>query len=90
MLAILYDKMGNRELARQYLNEMQLANGDAASYQYGQVYAQWGETDKALSWLEKSIEIHDPGIILAGRDKLLDPLLGEPRFQAILEAAGHR
>lgn len=90
MLAILYDKLGNRERAKQYLDDMQAENADSASYQYGQVYAQWGEPDTAIRWLENAINIHDPGIILAGKDKLLDPLRGDPRFQAILEAAGHR
>ena len=90
LMAILHHKLGNQELAQQYLDELYVLNGDSASYQYGQIHAQWGETDTALTWLETALEIRDPGIILSVWDPLLDPLRGEPRFQKILKAAGYR
>ena len=90
LMAILHHKLGNQALAQQYLDELYLTNGDSASYQYGQIHAQWGETETALTWLETALEIRDPGIILSVWDPLLDPLRGEPRFQKILEAAGYR
>ena len=62
---------------------------DSASYQYAQIYAQWGETDLALTWLENAVEIRDVGVILTKVDRLLDPLRDEPRFQAVLEAIGY-
>jgi adenylate cyclase len=90
LLAILHHALGNPELAKQYLEHMYVTNGDSAAYQYGQIHAQWGEVEMALTWLETALEIHDPGIIQSGYDRLLDPLRGEPRFEKILEAAGHR
>ena len=89
-LAIFHDARGDREGAQRHLDEMFRDYDDAASYQYAQVYAQWGETDLALTWLENAVEIHDAGVTLANLDLLLDPLRDEPRFQAVLEAAGHR
>lgn len=89
LTAIILDSLGDRSAAQQHVDEMTLAYGDAASYQYGQVYAQWGELDKAMAWLEKALEIHDPGIITSGDDPLLDPLRDEPRFKEILKAAGY-
>lgn len=90
MLAILYNKLGEQDAAQRHLDELYRNNGDAASYQYGQIHAQWGETVTALAWLENALVIHDPGIILSGSDRLLDPLRGEPRFHALLKAAGYR
>jgi TolB-like protein/tetratricopeptide (TPR) repeat protein len=90
LLAILHHKLGNQDLAQQYLDELYLENSDAASYQYGQIHAQWGEMETALIWLENALKIRDPGIILSIWDPLLDPLRSEPEFQKILEAAGYR
>ncbi len=89
LMAIILDSIGDRSAAQQHMDEMALTYGDSASYQYGQVYAQWGEPDKAMAWLEKALEIHDPGIITSGGDPMLDPLRDEPRFKEILKAAGY-
>ena len=89
-LAILYNATGDAEKARAYIDEMFAENGDVASYQYGQIYAQWGDTETALEWLERAIRIRDPGVIQAGADRLLEPLAGEPRFQQVLRDAGHQ
>jgi hypothetical protein len=64
--------------------------GDSAAYQYGQVYAQWGEIDKALGWLETAVAVRDPGLAQSGTDPLLEPLNGNPRFVKVLESAGFR
>ena len=90
LLAVFHHALGNTELAKQYLDHMFAAYGDSAAYQYGQIYAQWEEPELALTWLETALEIHDPGIILSGNDRFLDPLRDEPRFQKILEVAGYR
>jgi TolB-like protein/tetratricopeptide (TPR) repeat protein len=88
--AVIYNKLGMQEQAQRHLDGLYLENGDSASYQYGQIFAQWGETDTALAWLENALLIHDPGIILSGLDRMLDPLRGDPRFEDILAAAGYR
>lgn len=88
-LAILYDALGDRDKAQAHFDTMFADNRDAASYQYGQIYAQWGDIAAALEWLERAISIHDPGVIQAGDDRLLKPLAGEPRLQQVLRDAGH-
>lgn len=88
-LAIFYEALGDQAKAQQALDRMLVKYGDSASYQYGQVHAQWGDVETALGWLEQALEIRDPGIIQAGDDRLLIPLRDEPRFQRILKAAGH-
>jgi TolB-like protein/tetratricopeptide (TPR) repeat protein len=88
-LAILYDAQGDRQRAQEHVDQMLTAYGDAASYQYGQIYTQWGEYETALVWLANALEIRDPGIIQSADDPLLYPLRDDPRFQQILRKAGH-
>jgi len=89
-LAILQHRLGDTESAQQQIDKMVADYGDSAAYQYGQVYAQWGDTDKALGWLETAIAIRDPGLLLAGTDTLLDPLRDDPRFVKVLASIGLR
>jgi TolB-like protein/Tfp pilus assembly protein PilF len=89
-LAIMYHAIGDAGKAKETFDTMFEENGEAASYQYGQVYAQWGDREKALEWLEHAVIIRDPGLLQANDDRLLAPLLDEPRFQQILRQAGHR
>jgi serine/threonine-protein kinase len=89
-LAILLHALGDMERAQQSADNLVVSTGDASSYQLGQIYAQWGDTETALEWLEKALEVRDPGIVQAGDDRLLAPLQGEPRFEQILREAGHR
>ena len=56
----------------------------------GQVYAQWGDTEEALGWLETAVAVRDPGLAQALDDALLDPLRDEPRFFKVLETTGFR
>jgi hypothetical protein len=60
--------------------------GDGGAYQYAQIYAQWGNTPKALDWLATAMGLRDPGLAWLKTDPLMDPLLQEPRFQAIERA----
>ncbi|MBT8058997.1 MAG: hypothetical protein KJO33_05340 [Gammaproteobacteria bacterium] len=89
-LAIFHHKLGDQEKAQAQLDRMYVDYGDSASYQYGQVHAQWGDHDTAIAWLENALLIRDPGLVQAGSDRLLDPLRDHPRFQELMVAAGHR
>lgn len=46
-------------------------------------HAQWGNTSKALEWLEAALQLRDPQLINLRSDPLLDPLRQEPRFKAL-------
>ena len=84
-LAIGYNKLGQQDKAQHYLEELIEADGEQASYQYGQIYAQWGETDKALDALEHAWDIGDAGVVLLSMDGFLDPIRDQPRFKALME-----
>jgi TolB-like protein/Tfp pilus assembly protein PilF len=82
-LAVTYNKLGRQADAEAALKKIQVALGDACAYQYATIYAQWGDTAKALEWLETAMRVRDPGLTFLKVDPLLDPLRNAPRFQAI-------
>jgi TolB-like protein/Flp pilus assembly protein TadD len=83
-LAVIYDKIGRHADAEVELTKLKV-NGDSAAYQYATIYAQWGNTLKALEWLETALRLRDPGLIRLKVEPLLDPLRKEPRFQALMQ-----
>ena len=82
-LAMTYDKLGRRADGEAVLAKLRSTRGDAWAYEYGEIYAQLGNTPKALEWLETALRLRDPGLVQLKTDPFLDPLRKEPRFQAI-------
>jgi len=85
-LALTYEKLGRHADAEAQVAKMKASTGDAEAYQYVTIYAQWGDTFKALEWLETALRLRDSGLEYLRTDPLLDPLRNEPRFQAIERA----
>jgi eukaryotic-like serine/threonine-protein kinase len=83
-LAVVYNKLGRRADAEAELAKLKAASGDAAAYQYAGIYAQWGEPQKALEWLDTAMGLRDGGMINLKTDPFMDPLRQESRFQATL------
>jgi tetratricopeptide (TPR) repeat protein len=82
-LALAYHRLGRQADAETALARLKASEGDAAAYNYATIYAQWGNTPKALEWLERALQLRDPQLINLRTDPLMDPLRQEPRFQAI-------
>jgi hypothetical protein len=82
-LAIVYAKRGRHVDAESMLTTFTAALGDVSAYQYAEIYAQWGNTAKALEWLQTAVRLPDSALPWLRTDPLLDPLRGESRFQAI-------
>lgn len=51
-------------------------------------YADAGDTTRALEWVERSFERHDPNIPYLSVARNWDPLRGQPRFRALLDSLG--
>jgi TolB-like protein/thioredoxin-like negative regulator of GroEL len=81
--ALAANKLGKRSEAEAALNRLRETSGDSAAYQYANIYAQRGETEKALDWLEKAYRLRDSGLYQLKTDYLMDPIRKEPRFQTI-------
>ena len=60
--------------------------GDAAAYQYAEIYTQWGDPKSGLDWLEKAMRLHDPGLVYTKVDPLLDLLRGSRGSMAVWKA----
>jgi TolB-like protein/Tfp pilus assembly protein PilF len=82
-LALTYEKLGRHADAQAAVAKIQAMQGDTSAYQYSTIYAQWGDTPKALEWLESSMRLRDPGLSLFRTDPLMEPLRKELRYQAI-------
>ena len=52
------------------------------------IYANLGEPDRAMEWLERTYEVNRPAIILISTDPALDPLREDPRFHDLLGRVG--
>jgi tetratricopeptide (TPR) repeat protein len=85
-LAVVYDKLGRHADAEAELARTRAYWGDSAAYQYAEIYSQWGDRPRALSWLESAMRVRDPGLVYLKTDPLFDPLRKEPRFQALERA----
>jgi TolB-like protein/DNA-binding winged helix-turn-helix (wHTH) protein len=83
-LTMTYDKLGRHADAEAILAKIRASYGDAPAWWYSLMYAQRGDTARALDWLEAAMRTRDPFLDL--KDPLLDPLRKEPRFQAIERA----
>jgi TolB-like protein/Flp pilus assembly protein TadD len=82
-LAVLYNKLHRQPEAEAQLAGLKADSGKGAAYQIAVIFAQWGDTAKALDWLETAYTFPDPGIGALKTDELIDPLRKEPRFQEI-------
>ncbi len=76
--------LGRPGAAAARLAHMHALSGDAGSYTYAEVAAQWGDKEGALGWLDKAVAAHDPMLSNLLSDPLLDPISGEARFKAVV------
>lgn len=82
--AVIFARSGDRAGAEQNVKRMQSLFGDAASYQYAQIYANLGDKDRALASLEHAWSVRDPGLFNIRVDPFFDPLRKNAQFQAIV------
>ena len=82
--AVLFARQGNRAASDNALQQAQKTFGDAANYQYADVYAQRGEKDRAFAALDRAWTFRDPGLAFMKGDISLAPLRSDPRFTALL------
>ncbi|MEO6360639.1 MAG: TIR domain-containing protein, partial [Sphingomicrobium sp.] len=83
--AIIAARGGDRAGADAAIGKIRGVYADQASYQYGQIYTQLGDADRAFAAFDKAIEARDPGLINLKRDPFLDPIRRDPRFAALLK-----
>jgi TolB-like protein len=85
-LAMIYDKLGRHTEAETMLAKVRTIAGDRFAEGYADIYAQWGDTARALDWLETAMRNRDPYLAYTKVNPFFDPLRKESRFQAIERA----
>ena len=85
-LAIVYDKLGRHADAEAAFEKLTAYFGDAPAWQNAEIYAQWGNSTKSLDWLDKALQVHDPGVSMLRTDPFVDSMRKELRFQAVERA----
>jgi serine/threonine-protein kinase len=81
--AVLAARSGRRADAEKSLASMQQRYGDAANYQYGQIYSQLGLVDRAFEAFDAAWAVRDAGLGYLRVDPFIEPLRKDPRFAAI-------
>lgn len=67
---------------------LQLDIEDEASVQQAGIFAQQGETNLAIKWLNRAFELGDPGLTQINIDPFLDSLRGDRHFEDLLTKVG--
>ena len=83
--AIIRARSGDRRGAEQKVGNLRERYGDAASTQFGEIYAQLGDKERAFAALDRAFEIKDAGLTGMKVDAFLDPLRSDPRFGDLLQ-----
>lgn len=81
-------RLGNQTAAEDHLTVLKNEQGDSSSYQYAQIYAQWGRAEDALAALTASWGLRDSGLVQMNNDPLLEPIRSKPVFQNLLKKIG--
>ena len=87
-LARAYIASGRRSEAVKLLGELKKRSnpGYSNAAEIAMIYASLGDTDQAMTWLEKGFEERfNPGVLLRPG---FDPLRSDPRFEDILRRIG--
>ncbi len=87
-LAILDHLAGQKAAAQVNLDKLIREAGDSGLYQQAQVYAMWGELDRAVTQLERAYQVKDAGLANLFTDPLLDKLKGNAAYQRLVEVIG--
>jgi TolB-like protein/DNA-binding winged helix-turn-helix (wHTH) protein/Tfp pilus assembly protein PilF len=83
-LAIVYHGLGRYADAEAEFSKLRATAH--SPYLYAEIYAHWGDTSKALDWLESAWRLRDPDFRWLKADPSMDSLRKEPRYQAIERA----
>jgi TolB-like protein/DNA-binding winged helix-turn-helix (wHTH) protein/Tfp pilus assembly protein PilF len=85
-LAFYYARVGRREDALRILSELErrAKTGYVPAIALAHVHLGLGETEKALSLLEKAYEDHNVSLVWLKVHRRYDPLRSDPRFQNLL------
>ena len=83
-LALLAARTGDMAAAEQLVSRLRQQVGANASYQYGEIYTQLGDRERAFAEWDNAIAVKDSGLEYLKVDPFIDPIRGDPRYAALL------
>ena len=87
--AYAYARNNRPQRARELLAQMELqADSKSLAYEIATIYSALGEKAQALNWLDRAFREHSADRANLAVDPRLDGVRDEPRFQALILAAG--
>lgn len=86
-LALIYDKMGRRDMARRAFARADTSSEQYAAYR-GMLYAEEGKADSAFLWFDRVEKWGVPVMTSLQGDWHLDPVRGDPRYRALVRRLG--
>lgn len=90
-LAYAYAKAGKIDQVRSLLGDMlnEAGKNHELAFPIASAYANLGDQDRALEWLEKAYADHVTALISANADFAFDKLRSNPRFQTLMRKLGY-
>jgi TolB-like protein/DNA-binding winged helix-turn-helix (wHTH) protein len=82
-MAMAYHALGKQNEAETEVAKLKAYGPQAGAFPFAMIYAQWGRYDDALTWLQKSYDLPDIGIIQIEAEPWFDPMRQMPRFKEI-------
>ena len=82
--SVIYSRTGRAGEVPAIVANLRRLYGDAASYQFGQIFSQSGDVDLAFEALNRAWEIRDSGLIRIKTDPFIDPIRADSRYAALM------
>lgn len=86
--AIALHHLGRLQESETTLQELITTDGEASAFQVAGVYAQRGDLEATLNWLNVALSKRDPGLAEVLSSGSFRPLYGEAAFQRFLSEIG--
>jgi len=84
-LAIADHALGRQQEADAAFARLQGLEGENGNFQYAEVYAQWGQPERALAALDAAYREQDAGLVDLRSSVLLDPIRSTPHYADLLQ-----
>ena len=79
---------GDRNAARKLIDDRRDAIAATQPFTIASLYASAGDTDQALTWLQRAFQLRQVDIVSAAVDPAFSALRGDARFRAIVGRIG--
>ena len=89
-LAYAYAKSGKTNELRRLLNRLleEVIDNKEFSCAIAAAYANLGQPDEAMEWLQKAYDEHSGLVVATNNDFAFDVIRGDPRFQTLMKRIG--